>query len=96
MANYLTIERVSGLAGFGGPSAKIRGRGRVDLDQLPAGDRAAVDALFTRDRRVSPPQRPDAFGYRISRGSGPDAEAVEVPEDELPASVTKAVTDELI
>lgn len=95
MANHVTIERLGGLAGFGGPSAAIRGRGRVDLDQLSAGDRAAVDALFTRYRDTSPAPRPDAFRYKISRGSGAGAETVEVPEGALPVAITGAVVDEL-
>ena len=96
MADHLTVERVGGLAGFGGPSAAIRSHGRVDLDQLSADDRAAVHALFARYRGTSPTPRPDAFRYKIARGSGQHAETVEVPEGALPASVTSAVKDELI
>jgi len=91
LANHLSIERVGGLAGFGGPDAKIRGRGRVDLNTLSASDRAAVDALFTPSRRGAMPS-PDAFRYKISRG----ADAVEVPEGALPQAVVNAVKDELI
>lgn len=91
----MTIERVGGLAGFGGPGAKIRGRGRVDVDTLSADDRAAVDALFTR-HRDAPASSPDAFRYRISRGSGAQAESVEVPEGVLPAVVANAIKDELL
>jgi len=91
LANHLSIERVGGLAGFGGPDAKIRGRGCVDLDTLSAGDRAVVDALFTQPRREATPA-PDTFRYKISRG----ADAVEVPEGALPQAVVNAVKDELI
>ena len=91
MANHLTIERLGGLAGFGGEGAKIRGRGRVNLDTLSAGDRAAVDALFARPRGELA-AKPDAFHYKISRG----AEAVEVPEGALPQAVVNVVKDELI
>lgn len=96
MADHLTVERVGGLAGFGAPSAAIRSHGRVNLDALSADDRAAVDALFARYRGTSPTPRPDAFRYKISRGSGQNAETVEVPEGALPTSVTNAVRDELI
>ena len=91
VADHLTIERLGGLAGFGGPGAKIRGRGRVDLNTLSASDRAAVDALFTRPRGDATPAS-DAFRYKISRGD----EAVDVPEDALPQAVVNAVKDELI
>ena len=96
MANHLTIERVGGLAGFGGPSAKIRGRGRLDLDELSAADRAAVDALFANRHHTPHPSSADAFRYKISRGSGAEAEMIEVPEGALPPSITGVVKDELV
>ena len=96
MANHLTIERLGGFAGFGAPPAKIRGRGRVDLDRLSANDRATVDALFASDPHTPHQSSADAFRYKISRGSGEHAESVEVPEGALPSSITSAVTDELI
>jgi hypothetical protein len=96
LANHVTIERVGGLAGFGAPASRVRSHGRVDLDRLSADDRAAVEALFSRYRATSPTPRPDAFRYKISRGSGASAEAIEVPEEALPSAVTGAVKDELI
>ena len=68
----------------------------MDLDQLSASDRAAVDALFTRYRDTTPTPRPDAFRYKISRKSGESIETVEVPEGALPFSVMSVVQDELI
>jgi len=93
LANHLTIERLGGFAGFGGPSARIRSRGAVDLDQLSSDDRATVDALFAKRRNASPASgsMPDAFRYRISRGG----ETVEVPEGVLPSAITAAIVDEL-
>ena len=74
----------------------MHSHGRVDLDQLSADDRAAVDALFSRYRGTSSTPRPDAFRYKIARGSGDSAEAVEVPEGALPPSITSVVKDELV
>jgi hypothetical protein len=92
LANHLTIERVGGLAGFGGPSAKIRSRGQVDLDRLSADDRAVVESLFVKHRGAPHESAPDAFSYKITRGG----KTIEVPESALPAAITNAVVDELI
>jgi len=87
---------MGGFAGFGGPAAKIRSRGQVDLDRLSPNDRAVVDTLF-RDFRTAPRPEPlpDAFRYRLRRGSGANVETIEVSEGVLPRVVTDALTDAL-
>ena len=66
------------------------------MDQLSAADRASVDGLSRQYRGAPPTAAPDAFRYKISRGAGADAEAVEVPEGALPHALASAVQDELL
>ena len=55
-----------------------------------------MDGLFRQYRGAPPTAAPDAFRYKISRGAGADAEAVEVPEGALPHALASAVQDELL
>jgi hypothetical protein len=87
----LKIERVGGVAGFGGPH--LKSRGEVALSDLPAADQKVIDQLFA-DPKKTPAARSgqaDAFSYRITRG----AQTIEVPEHAVPPTIKNSVKDVL-
>ena len=92
----LHVERLGGLAGFGGALAHIRSRGELDMERLSAEEQKAVNALFHSEHK--PKKRSlerDAFRYRISRTTPEGVETVEVPETDVPEALSKCVKDEL-
>ena len=86
----LKIERVGGIAGFGGP--RLKSRGEVALSDLSSADRKAVESLFA-DPKGPEARRgeADAFSYRITRGE----KTIEVPEHAVPSTIRNSVKDEL-
>ncbi|MBN9122212.1 MAG: hypothetical protein J0I06_24245 [Planctomycetes bacterium] len=94
--SLLHVERVGGLAGFGGPGAHVRSRGQLDPDDLSAEERHAVEVLFKTRGRAKGAQTPDAFHYRISRTTAAGTETVEVPESAVPTALVRCVKDELV
>ena len=87
----LKIERVGGVAGFGGPH--LKSRGEVTLSDLPAADQKTVESLFADPGKVSAahPGQADAFTYRITRGG----KTIEVPEHAVPSTIKNSVKDVL-
>ena len=95
----LHVERIGGLAGFGGTASHIRSRGQVDEAALSDSDKKAVEELFrsqSSQKKAKTSQMPDAFRYRISRTTPAGAETVEVPESLVPKTLTQSVKDELV
>src|SRR5258707_2735173 len=74
----LQIERIGGLAGFGGPH--LKSRGEVALSDLAPADRQAVEDLVSYPRKAVPaqPAGTDAVGYHITRQTAAGAHAVGV------------------
>lgn len=91
----IKVERIGGLANFGGPGARIRSHGQIHPATLSEADRYAVEKLFEK-REKKPSSARDMFSYRISRTTETGDETIEVPESALPASVIACVKDELI
>lgn len=95
----LEVERLGGLAGLGGPGARIRSTGRLQGRDLSSADRARLAALFGA---AMPPPEPrgaaDGFRYRLTlHRPGEDApDIVEVPEAAVPPRVRDCVSDELV
>ena len=87
----LTIERLGGLAGFGGPN--LQSRGEYAYSDLAVPDRAKVDALFAGRKRASVKPVADGFTYRISRKGARGTETVEVPEALVPQVLIASVVD---
>ena len=87
----LKIERVGGVAGFGGPH--LKSRGEVALSDLSPADQKTVDSLFADLGKVpaAHPGQADAFTYRITRG----AHTIEVPEHAVPSTIKSSVKDVL-
>jgi hypothetical protein len=92
----LHVERLGGLANFGGARSRVRSRGQIDTAALSAADRRAVDALFQSGGGAAPHGAADEFRYRISRTTPGGTETVEAPEGHVPAALAACVKDELV
>jgi hypothetical protein len=94
----LQIERIGGLAGFGG--SHLKSRGELALSDLSPADRQAIDDLFSarqKDQKDAPvlPSEADAFRYRITRQTAAGPQTIEVPEKAVPAALRDSVKDVL-
>jgi hypothetical protein len=92
----LHVERIGGLAGFGGHGAHVRSHGEIDTTGLSAAEQHAVDRLFQSKGKSKSSQARDAFRYRISRITPAGVETVEVPQEAVPAALSQCVKDELV
>lgn len=95
--DLLTVERVGGLAAFGGPAERIRirSRGQIRLADLSKADRHAVEAFFQPGWKARPSADRDGFEYRLSMSTRSGEKTVQVPEAEVPAALITCVKDEL-
>jgi hypothetical protein len=94
--SLLHVERIGGLAGFGGAGSHVRSHGQVDEATLPAPDKKAVEELFRSQRGAEASQIRDGFRYKISRVTKAGTETVEVPESVVPKTLIQYVKDELV
>lgn len=92
----LKIERLGGLAGFGGTNSRLRSSGEINMDQLSAEEKKAVDDLFLSKDKVESTRNRDAFRYRISRTTSDGIESIEIDEEKIPNTVKQCVKDEII
>ena len=92
----LHVEKLGGLAGFGGARARIRSHGKIDTAALCATDQKAVDSLFQSRGRSKPSKEADGFRFRISRTTTDGTETVEVPETLVPLPIASCVKDEFV
>ena len=91
----LFIERLGGLAGFGGSRSKLRSRGRVDMSTLSTTERAVVESLFASRSAADAGALRDGFRYRISRTTPTGVETIEACEATVPAALTRCIREEL-
>ena len=89
------IERLGGIAGFGGPGSHLRSHGSVDSSKLTAPDRATVESLFSNPPPASD-ATPDAFVYRLTRQTPKGPQTIDVQEHHVPEAVRAKIQDELI
>ena len=92
----LHVERIGGLAGFGGTQSAIRSRGQIEVAALSAADAKAVEALFQQLGKATDSLVRDGFRYRLSRRTPAGTETIEVPESAVPATVMQCVKDEFV
>ena len=94
----LRVERVGGLAGFGGTHSHVRSQGQLDDEALSSDDREAIETLFRskEKRRAKPSEVRDGFRYKISRATAAGVETVEAPESAVPPILARCVKDELV
>lgn len=92
----LHVERLGGLANFGGAGAHIRSRGQLDTDTLPAAEQTAVEALFRASGKPKASLVRDGFRYKISRTLAGQTQTIEANEADVPAALVACVQDELV
>ena len=92
----LYVEKLGGLAGFGGSRARIRSRGQIDSAALSTADQNAVALLFEAGGISPPAAGADYFRFRISRTTAAGTQTIEVPESGVPAALASCVKDELV
>jgi len=90
----IKVERIGGFAGFGLPGSHLKSRGEVELSELSAADRKALEVLFERKGPAESPA-PDSFRYRITRETDAGSQTVEAPEDRIPLLLRNCVKDTL-
>jgi hypothetical protein len=91
----LKIERIGGLAGFGGANSHLRSSGEIDMDKLSAKDKKVVEDLFISKARAGKTLNMDTFRYRISRMTSDGMESIEADEEKIPGAVRQCVKDEI-
>lgn len=92
----LHVERIGGLAGFGGARSHIRSHGEIDTAALSTADQQAVEGLFKSHAKAKSSPARDTFHYRISRTTPTGVESIEAPEDVVPAALSQCVKDEIV
>lgn len=92
----LHVEKLGGLANFGGAYARIRSRGQLDTEALSARELQAVESLFQSRNESETPAVADGFRFRISRITAAGTETVEAPESRVPAVLASCVKDEFV
>ena len=92
----LHVEKLGGLANFGGAHARIRSCGQFDTEALSARELQAVDSLFHSPSESETPAVADGFRFRISRITTAGTETVEAPESRVPAALASCVKDEFV
>lgn len=92
----LQVERIGGLAGFGGVKSHVRSRGQLDLAALTPAEQQAVEALFQSHGEAKAAQMRDGFRYKITRITSAKSETIEAPESIVPAALVRCVKDELV
>lgn len=92
----LHVEKLGGLAGFGGARARIRSHGQIDTVALSPADQKAVDSLFESSGAAEPREEADSFRFRISRTTPTGTETIEAHEAQLPEALASCVKDEFV
>jgi hypothetical protein len=94
--SLLHVERIGGLAGFGGVGAHVRSHGQLETDALSPEELRTVEALFKSQGKAKASQIRDGFRYQISRATSGGTETIEVPEAAVPTTLAQCVKDEIV
>jgi hypothetical protein len=92
----LYVEKLGGLANFGGARARIRSRGQLETEKLSAQELQAVDSLFHGPSESEGSTVADGFRFRISRITATGTETVDAPESRVPAALASCLKDEFV
>ena len=88
----IKIEAIGGFVGYG-ESSHVRTRGEVDLEQLDAGERQAVEQLLGRAAEDASSPGPH---YRLSWDEDGQARQAEVGEADLTPTMRASLKTDLI
>ena len=88
------VERLGGLAGFGGTGSRLKSSGRVNVAELSQADRDGLRGLFAAGHQPHAPVN-DGFLYRITWTGSAGVKVVELPEAQVPAVLVACVVDRL-
>jgi hypothetical protein len=91
----LKVERIGGLAGFGGARSRLKSDGEIAFSSLSLTDQKAVEALFKAGSKPPPSPMRDDFSYRVTRGDGAAGDTILVSEDRMPAVLIACVKDRI-
>lgn len=92
----LHVEKVGGLAGFGGVGAHVKSHGQLELSSLSVAEQKAVELLFQSRGKTAASKVRDGFRFRITRTTSAGTETIEAPESDVPAKLAQCVKDELV
>ena len=93
--SILKVERIGGLAGFGGAKSRLKSDGEIAFSSLSLSDQKTIEALFKAKGNAATSQTRDGFSYRVTRGRGAAGETILVPEDKMPAALIACVKDRI-
>jgi hypothetical protein len=91
----LKIERIGGLAGFGGAKSRLKSDGEIPFSELSSDDQKAVEAMFKAKGDTDQSKMRDGFSYRVTRGGAAAGNTILVPEDKMPAALIACVKDRI-
>ena len=91
----LKVERIGGLAGFGGARSRLKSDGEIAFSSLSLSDQKAVEALFKAHGKSAPSQMRDGFRYRVTRGGKGVGVTILIAEDKMPAALIACVKDRI-
>ena len=88
------VERLGGLAGFGGARSRLKSSGQVSVASLSPADRDGLKGLFAAGHLPHVPVT-DGFTYRITWTGSAGVKVVELAEAQVPAVLVACVVDRL-
>jgi hypothetical protein len=92
----LRIEKVGGIAGYGG-SSRLRSRGELDTTELSDADLEAVESLFqSKAAAAGASAGADRFQVKLTRTIDGGTETIVAPEEAVPQRLLQSVRDEIV
>ena len=88
------VERLGGLAGFGGAGSRLRSSGHVAFDDLSDDNRGKVKELFLAGPKILA-YGADGFIYRITWTGSAGVKVIELAEGQVPAALIACVVDRI-
>ena len=88
------VERLGGLAGFGGATSRLRSSGHIRLEALSDADRNRLKGLFKAGPQMLT-HGADGFTYRITWTGSAGVKVLELAEGQVPAALVACVVDRI-
>ncbi|MFM7315450.1 MAG: protealysin inhibitor emfourin [bacterium] len=93
MAVY-RVEKLGGLAGFGGPLSRVKSVGQMDESALDEPVRQFLRDRFASTSSTETMGRPDEFQYKITLETSGVEKTIILPESQTPLVIRQSVRDE--